>query len=205
VLEPFALECGVEVVKVVMPGGNKYFLYAHENDQSGTPLYESSAYPTLSVSEVTATGAIDSDLGDNNNGYLTFNDKFVYLFYADFDPDKPRGNTGLWNLVLANGQTSADPCATPLPPSIPSPTLPPFAPGLVPRPPPHKPPESPPLPSAPPGSPPGTPPPTSPPTSPPPSPKPASPPFTPGMTSTTPLPPPFPPPPGSPPVPAPPP
>ena len=44
ILEAFALECGAEVLKVVFPDGNKHFVYVHENDQSGTPIYASDAY-----------------------------------------------------------------------------------------------------------------------------------------------------------------
>jgi hypothetical protein len=180
VLEPYTLSCGVQVLKVVMPDSSKHFVYAHENDNSGPPLYESDAYASIGVSSVVATPPVDQALVAITNNNAKYNGMNIYTFYADFDPDEARGATGLWKLVLADGTQRQAPCSSP-PPGTPPP-VPPFPPGAQPTPPPPSPGE-------------------------PPSPTPPSPlpPFMPGMTSTTPLPPPFPPPPDAPPVPAPPP
>ena len=94
VFEAFALECGAEVLKVVMPGGDKHFVYAHENDQTGTPLYESEAYPALGISAATGVAPVDAALLGVLDNHATYNGKFLYTFYSDFDPDKPDGNMG---------------------------------------------------------------------------------------------------------------
>ena len=148
-----------------MPGGDKHFVYAHENDQTGTPLYESEAYPALGVSTVAAVVPVESSLLGVLDNHATYNGKFLYTFYSDFDPDKSAGNTGLWSLVLTTGQLVSNPCEQPTPPSTPpaSPSPPPNPPGKAPLPPPPSPPLPPPFPP-----PPQTPPTPSPPPFPPP-------------------------------------
>lgn len=134
-----------------MADGNKHFVYAHENDQTGTPLYESDAYPALGVSAVAAIDPVDSTLLGVLNNYATYNGRFLYTFYSDFDPDKASGNTGLWRFVLVDGGLESDPCANPTPPASPpaNPSAPPIPPGMAPSPSPNPPPSPPPMPPLP--------------------------------------------------------
>ena len=98
-------------------------MYSHENDQSGTAIYESEAYPALRASGVVFDPGLDPTLLTTNaDGVVQWNGHNLYKWYADFDPDSPRGNTGLWKLVLSDGSTSSSPCNLPHPPAAPPPS-----------------------------------------------------------------------------------
>ena len=142
VLETFALECGADVLKVVYPGGDKHFVYTHANDQTGTPIYASNAYPSLAASSVADAGlANNASLASTNNGVAKYNGMLLYTFSYESDPDNPSGNTGLWKLVTADGSAQIDPCAL---------SPPPFGPNGAPSPSPSPSPSSPPSPARPP-------------------------------------------------------
>ena len=105
--------------------GNTFYVYAHENDQTGTALYESDAYPALRASIVQLDPALDASLFSMSlEGVAQWATHNLYDFFADFDPDKPLGNTGLWGLVSTTGVVASDPCGTtPSPSPPPSPPL----------------------------------------------------------------------------------
>lgn len=137
-LDTRALDCDYEVLVLVHADGSKFPIYTHQNDNTGSPEYESIAYPSLKVSTLTTLGNVLASLVTINDGVAMYNNKFLYTFYSDFSP-KPQGNTGLWELVVPDGTSAQDPCSLE-PVGPPPPSSPPFAPGAAPKPPPASPP-----------------------------------------------------------------